>query len=310
VDAKLTIPRARLHQGLTEIKVVCYNAEGGRGQAETSVEFYDAARGKPDLYALCVGINNYRKIKGFGPEIKDLRLAVKDAEVMAEVFRQHTESRTFRHSRVDLVPQKEASAGEILRRLEALGKKVKPDDWLVVFLSGHGRSDDEPGSFAYICANSDRRDSKSQLGAAALHRALAGIRCRKLILLDACRSGDVKSPPDRDLSRDGGDFLIFTACKGYQSALEPKAAAVRPGGKLLDHGLFTQGLLAALGEPAKVGKDGRQAPITARELADTVSATIEELLGPGSQDTQEPDFLPERARMPRVRVLSRPRGGP
>ena len=66
----------------------------------------------------------------------------------------------------------------------------------------------------------------------------------------------VKRP--RSMNRDGVKFLIFTACKPDQAALEPAPAALKANRGLRPHGLFTAALLEALGHPDEIGKAGRQ----------------------------------------------------
>jgi hypothetical protein len=95
-------------------------------------------------------------------------------------------------------------------------------------------------------------------------------------------------------------FLIFAASKPNQVALEPIPATG------MKHGLFTQGLLAALGtsERGKAGK--RPTTVTAREMQQKISSTIKELLPrlKMADDDQIPDFDP--GMMPAIKVLCRP----
>jgi hypothetical protein len=134
-----------------------------------------------------------------------------------------------------------------------------------------------------------------------LYDVLAGIRCRKLIILDTCRSGDVASNPVRDLTRDGVPLLIFSSCERSQESLEPKP-------KFGKHGLFTQSLLLALKESAGKGKLRTKA-VTARELAASIRDTLPKLLKELDQDVnvQTPVFYPSReSRDFGLAVLCRP----
>src|SRR5207249_943105 len=109
---------------------------------------------------LCVGINDYSKVKGLA--FADLRCSRNDAEEMKLVLEQHAGSRLYRDADVRLVAQQKATAAEILGQLKGVAKKAKPGDWLVVFLSGHGSAEMEtseackPGSFFFVCADTDR----------------------------------------------------------------------------------------------------------------------------------------------------------
>ena len=287
---RLAIKRSELRHGRNRLTLQAYNAEGGRGQDVLEVEYKPGGRPVRTLWGLCVGINDYTRVKGY--TFADLRCSKNDAEEMREVLEQHGISELYREARVKLVPQEKATAAQIRARLRELGAKARPDDWLVLFLSGHGyarmRSADdyEPGSFFYLCADSDRRKPSTQLSSKDLYDALTKIRCSKLVILDCCHSGDVKEyvTPLRALSREGVPFLILSSCKINQSSYEPRK------GK---HGLFTQSLLEAIGD-ASSGKGKKRAnPLTGKEVGDALARRLAILLekyGLDSED-QTPEFL-------------------
>lgn len=308
VSATLTVPGAQLRQGRNRVKVVCFNAKGARAEQALDVDYQDTARKRGSLYGLCVGINDYSRVTAGGARagVSSLRFAGPDAEVIKAVLDQQAGSRLYDRSEVTLLPAARATAAEIKARLEALGKKVGRDDWLVLFLSGHGVATHEPGSFRYLCVDSDVNKPATGLQADEIHRILGDIPCRKLILLDTCRSGSVASSPIRDLNKDGVEFRIFSACKPHQDAIEPTPAALARQGKLDPHGLFTQALLGALGKP-EAGRRGRPEPMTDRELADAIRREMRALLSLVEQPptAQEPEFYPRREEMSGLPVLSR-----
>jgi hypothetical protein len=306
IETRIVVPRSRLRQGVNELTLAAFNAAGGRGEDRLIVEFSDKARTKPTLYALCVGINDYSQVMPG----KNLACPKRDAEVLANVFEQHAGSRLFRHSKVALLTERKATASEITGRLRELAQTARPDDCLVVFLSGHGQTTNTqhayaPGSFQYVCADSDPNRDHTLLPASRLYDLLSRIPCRKLVLLDCCHSGAVISSPIRDLNREGAKFLIFSACKPEQDAIEPNLNETKkvPGLRDLKHGLFTEGILAAVGGPGRNSAKGRQQAVTARVLAGTIRHRIAELLPKlqKSADAQTPVFEP--VEMPAVNVL-------
>src|SRR5262249_51788609 len=157
------------------------------------------------LYALCVGINDYSKVKGYS--FADLRCSRNDAEEMKRVFEQHAGSKLYKKAVVRLIPQDKATAAEIVKQIKELGKQAKAGDWFVVFLSGHGSAEMETaetckaGSFFYLCADTDKNRAATHLTSKKLYDALTAIPCSKMVILDCCHSGDVASNPARDLSR-------------------------------------------------------------------------------------------------------------
>jgi hypothetical protein len=302
--ARLVIPRSELRYGRNTLTLQAYNVEGGRGEARAAIDYTSGARPVSVLRALCVGINDYSRVKGYS--FADLRCSKNDAEEMKEVLAQHNGSKLYEKAEVTLIPQDRATASTILAELGKLARGARPDDWLVVFLSGHGfaksKSADEyePGSFFYLCTDTDRKKPATQLSSKLLYEALAGINCAKMLILDCCHSGDVASNPLRDLSREGVPFLILSSCKNDQSALEPK----NPGKG--EHGLFTQCLLEAIGD-ARSGKGRRVYPISGSQIRTTILRRLPELLQKYKADPEDqiPEFLlPEL--YARREVLCRP----
>jgi hypothetical protein len=138
------------------------------------------------------------------------------------------------------------------------------------------------GKFFYLCSDSDVARPETLLTSQKLYTLLARIRCRKLLILDACRSGDVAS----NLTREGVPLLVFASCAATQQAFEPT-----PGyGK---HSLFAQCLFDALGsgfETADANKDG---VLDLRELASYVSKRLPEILRElAPEGKQTPVFYP------------------
>jgi WD40 repeat protein len=304
IEARVTIPRSELRYGRNALTLQAYNVEGGRGQATAVVDYTSGPRPVSVLRALCVGINDYSRVKGYS--FADLRCSKNDAEEMKDVLAQHNGSKLYQKAEATLIPQEKATASTILAALSKLAKGARPDDWLVVFLSGHGYAkmksgdDYEPGSFFYLCTDTDRKKPATQLSSKLLYEALAGIKCAKMLILDCCHSGDVASNPLRDLSREGVPFLILSSCKNDQSALEPK----NPGKG--EHGLFTQCLLEAIGD-ARAGQGRRFYPISGNQIRTAIVRRLPELLQKYNADPEDqvPEFLlPDRDA--RREVLCRP----
>jgi WD40 repeat protein len=299
--AEVEIPLARLRRGVNEVTVTSFNAEGGRGEDDAVFEFSDKTRAKPTLYALCVGISDYSRQR-----VRNLPFAKHDAIALADVFKQHKASGLFGDSKVELIRDDEATTSAILSRLRKLAAKAGPDDLFVLFLSGHGDAKNTggvyvPGSFYYVSADADVQSGKG-LQADLIHNELRALRCRKLILLDACHSGAIVSDPVTSINRDGAKFLIFSACKPHQESAEPDQEAIKkvkdidPEVKKLRHGLFTEGVLTALGRPESIGKGGRRTPVRANEMATTIEQVVGRLLRKLRADPngQTPVFEPPR----------------
>jgi WD40 repeat protein len=295
----VTVPAHMLRTGPNQVKAIGFNREGGRAEAAVVVRFEDAARPKPTLRALCVGVNYENR--------KDrLNCPVDDAKVMAEVFRQQGSTALFQKSDVKLALEKDATRDGILSRLKELGEGAAADDWLVLFLAGHGLQgkEHEDDVFRFQCIDFDGSDEKKLLTDDDLRQALGRIRCNKLIFLNACYAGNATSSSIRALIKDGGEFRIFSATKPGHPAHELTPGAAARGRA---HTLFTRCLLEALGEPAK-GAAGRPRRIRDHQLAAALERRMRLLLKEMGKlpDEQEPTFYPDRESMKGTPLLAVP----
>jgi hypothetical protein len=124
-----------------------------------------------------------------------------------------------------------ATSQHILTALNALKDKVKPDDYTIVYFSGHGGVG--AGNRFEFCAY-DRNLNWSEIQC-----ALSGLPGTVIVILDACHSGAVTS---------GNHLIVFSASLRDQCSL---------GGADKDHNsLYTQFLLEALNGQADMNRDG------------------------------------------------------
>jgi WD40 repeat protein len=259
---RVTIPRSHLRRGQNTVIVRVFNEAGGRGEGTAVTDFTPPGKAKPTLHALCVGINKYNS-----DELVDLLCPRTDAAEMAELLRQHERCGEFDRADVlPAIPEAEITARRILAELKKLAGRAKPDDWLVVYLSGHGAVEfakeaggrlvkgpdgkplPVPGSYFYPCRGYDPKKPATRLTSRDLFAALARADCRKLIILDTCHSGAATLIPSdvaRDVSRDGMRFCVISSCQPDKEALEPRV----PGGKFRN-GFFTHALLELLTRPS------------------------------------------------------------
>jgi WD40 repeat protein len=276
---RFIVPRGELRRGSNHVTVQCYNEQGGRGQFSIDVNFNDGTKIQRDLHALCVGISNYSGVRGW-PQLKSLNFPSDDAAEIDRILRQHSGTPLYKNTDVAKpLLDKKATQDAIVEQLKAFKGKVKRDDWFILFLAGHGAATEkgadgyEPGSFFYLCADSNRKVPGSVLTSRELYKHLAEIPCRKMVILDTCHSGDVASNPVRDLMRDGIPWLIFSSCDPKQSSNEPKE---RTGD--IRHGLFTECILETISSSDKAAGKRRQKLVTAGSLANAIQLKLPKLL--------------------------------
>jgi uncharacterized caspase-like protein len=158
-----------------------------------------------------------------------------------------------------------------------LTRRPRPDDLLVVFLSGHGVRDDVNDRYYFVTAEAEFAAIRAQQYADCLSfedfSALANIPCRKLLILDTCHSGAVQ-PLRQDTLKSAlralqDDIVVtFTASEGAQEAVEE-------GQRQL--GRFTFRLLEALQGSADAGNEGnRDGLVSLNEVAHYVRQKVVE----------------------------------
>ena len=192
--------------------------------------------------------------------------------------------------------------GRIAEQIRETGRLARRDDWFILFLSGHGAAREKgedgylPGSFFYVCADSDLDKSATLLTSRQLYEILAEIKCRKLLILDTCHSGDVASNPVRDLMRDGIAWLIFSSCDPKQQSNEPAKGIGR-----VRHGFFTECILETIKPAANAGGRRRLQLITAGqvvlqddELAPQLVRNDADMVGSGAGAVKEKADLGRR----------------
>ena len=256
VSAKWTI--SNLPGGKLELKVLARCPDVTGLSAHRVVNVPQNAKNRPVLHVVSVGINYAGKANLALDCPKNDALAVSSAFSDActgadNLFRQERPAQQLL--------EKDATTKGVLAALGKIRKEVKPQDLVVFFYAGHGVRDGK--DFYLLTYDADLKNlAKTALSGEKLRDRLADFPCQVLILLDACHSGAAVrglvgfKPATDDASRQLADeecgATLLAAAMGYEKALEPAH------GK---NGLFTQGLIKALGKTKELPhnhRDGRQ----------------------------------------------------
>jgi WD40 repeat protein len=262
---KMAIPPELFRNGQNQVSVLTFNGAGGRAEDVRVVRNpIDSVR--PNLLTLAVGINDYtdhRKISTGARSFGDLRSAVNDAQQLNGNFEKFLGAeKYFPEGTTALRVNANASRSELLKQLALYQKNAKPNDWLIVFFAGHGdlilpgetkgnilpdTKDGRRGAFAgnsgvfFMCGPnySPLKPTETGLSSEELYEALAKINCRKLVLLDACHSGQASDANmlRRFIPTSQGP-MVMAACEQGELSYEDPA---------FGHGLFTYAILEALG---------------------------------------------------------------
>jgi WD40 repeat protein len=299
VEERLTIPPELFRAGDNRLVVQTFNPAGGRAE-DVQVVRNPAAEKPPALLGLAVGINNYadhRKAVGGARAFGDLIGARADARDFKDRLLAYAgPKRYFPEGRIELRVDADATRAKLTADLKALADGVKPDDLLVVFFAGHGdappgKRPADPGSFVFCCPDySPQKPGDTAVSAEELFDALAGVNCRKVVFLDACRAGRAtEANVLRRLVPEGQGPVVIASCGPGEDSFEDQK---------FGHGLFTVAILDALDKDkdfdrADYNSDGVISP---GELFDYVSARLPGLLRATGRkpDAQVPICFPRQ----------------
>lgn len=233
---------------------------------------YKSAK-KPVLYALVIGINEYKNPK------LTLKYAAADAKLFADTLHE-TAGRLFDKVNITrLTTRDTASKNSILKELQKY-KNLNPDDVFAFYVASHGTVDD--GQYYLITSNvgalSTDKLKADAITQKELREAIANVpTAKKFIVIDTCNAGKLgeqlqvamltrgmnEDTAMKILSRAVGSTII-SASTSLQEALE--------GYK--DHGLFTYVLTEGMRGKADVSRSGF---VKTSDLANYVEETVPEI---------------------------------
>jgi len=262
----------KLTSGVNTIRAIAFNGDNSMQSNDAlhtiTASFKSITR--PSLYAMVIGINEYKN-----PKLQ-LNFAVADAGLFADTLKKGAASLFDKVVVKTLLTKEDTTRENILRELKGM-QSLNPDDLFVFYVASHGTVDD--GEYFLITSNVGstntpklRADAISQN---ALKELVANIPAtKKLIVIDTCSAGKLgdaiqtamltrgmsEDTAMKVLSRAVGS-TILSASTSVQEALEGYQG----------HGLFTFVLSEGLNGKADKSKSGY---IKTTELADYVDNEV------------------------------------
>src|SRR6185437_2289288 len=243
------------------------------------------------LYVLAIGVSQYRQ-----PEFR-LANAANDARAVGDLLRKPTPP-VYDAADVATLLDDEATAPNITQALQRIAAKARPQDIVVVFLSGHGEAVDGKYFFAPVdfasghperlaAAKADpSREAEiidelfrlDGIGEAQLFPLLAKIQGNLLLVLDTCYSATLatrdaveqKARNETVANSVGHEIGRFILAGARSHALDSNGDSASAGQQ---HGLFTTYLLKGLDGEADLQHNGR---INVAELLKIGRATCRE----------------------------------
>lgn len=260
----------------TDILVFASNRNGVSAPATVHVHWedplWDQQLQRPKLYVLAVGISKYAL-----PE-QNLTFPAKDAEDFVAALRQGSGS-LYRDVEVHMILDDKAGRDEILEGLDWLRHQVTHRDVAVLFLAGHGVTDDD-GTYYFLPWGGDPDHLKrSGVIYHEIRNTLTALPGKALLFIDTCHAGNVLGSSARragnsdmaaminELTSAENGVIVFSASTGRQYSLENPAWG---------NGAFTKALVEGLKGAADYRRTGR---ITYKMLDVYVSERVKTLTG-------------------------------
>ncbi len=231
--------------------------EGNRASEPASLRLrWDGAKPGQEslkrLRALFVGVNDYAS-----PKLSKLRFAAKDAADLAAFFKAQAGKS---YSKVEAQVMTDAKRADVVRGLVWLQKDSEEGDINLLFLAGHGTTD-EQHQFHFMAADSEPDELRATaVTSDEILRTIRNLKGTRIVMLDACRSGAgataaaLAAPSPVDMNRAPNEIgdkslgvLLYASAQGRQYSFEHADWG---------NGAFTRAMLEGLGGAADGGKLG------------------------------------------------------
>jgi hypothetical protein len=212
---------------------------------------------KPNLHMVSVGISKY-------VDIAPLKCAHKDAMDMANLF-QAQQGKQFGQVQVTQLIDNQATWANIKNALHGVASKVTADDYVIVYMAGHGGKGPNHPEYSYCAFDTN-------LGWSEIQQSLAQVPCKVIVILDTCQAGHASG---------GNNLVVFCGSLAHQGGGEDQSE--------FGNGYFTKTLIEALKGSADVNHDGI---VTMQETEFFVAGKLTQMTGGQQSSTVLPTALP------------------
>jgi WD40 repeat protein len=311
---RVTIPADLLRCGDNRLSLQATSSQGLVRTVDQIVVRKEGRPRTPRLFLLQVAVADYAKVKvprniAF-PNLPSVKV---DLELVKEAWKKQEKTLFEQVEVVDLV-NSQVTPAALEQQFQAIARKARPDDLLVLFLNGHGFTQlvkaglgtVKEGTFVFLGPRFDwERPAETGITADLLYRGVTSIPCRKLVLLSACHAGDAlqRTPrePVRDLMPGGVGPIVLSAAQHSESAFADD----------FEGSLFARAIVEALDHKLLEASHGK-AELDTVDLVAYVQRRVAAMLAeaqrtkaapPGS--TQTPVAFPEPVRMERFLLARR-----
>ena len=282
-----------LTQHVSQVGLIAWSGGFSSQAAQVTVTWDGAPEVSRKLYALVVGVSNY------ADPAMTLKYAAKDATDFAKALADQM-GHYYADVQARVLTDRAVTRVSILEGLEWLEKMAKnPNDVSVLFLAGHGMTDEKQTYWFYTSDSSDDNVRFNGVSQDEIRKSLQDLQGKVLWFLDTCHAGTAAKRPPVDMNvlvntvsaSENGGIVVFASSTGRQVSIEAGD---------LGNGAFTKAVV----EGIDLGKAALgNGFITTSTLDSYVVQRVEEFTG--NQQTpvmerppEEPDFAIAQAQKP------------
>ncbi len=243
------------------------------------------------LHFLGVGVSQYAQANALKLRwrLDQLSYCHKDVQKVAQALKKLPRGRyQIRPQNIRVLPNQLGTTAAVTAELVRLAQVAKPDDLVLVMLSGHGMGP-SPGVNQFVFVTFDTKVNLEATGLtrSTLQEHLSQLSCPSAVLLDTCRAG-AAGRADAHIKALGGFQLgpqILASCGQDDNSLEVHAHQILRPVDRDPGGIFTLELVRLLANPP--GK-----PLTLLSLFEQLREKFDRVDGSVLGDYQLPPQVP------------------
>lgn len=243
-DVERTGPvQVTLTQHVSEFGLIAWSGDLSSQAAHIQVTWDGAPEVTRKLFALVIGVSNY------ADPAMTLKFAAKDAGDFATALAAQ-KGLYYTDVQTRVLTNPDVTRASVIEGLQWLAKMAtNPNDMSVLFLAGHGMTDNEQTYWFYTSDSNDGNVLINGVSQDEFRKLLQGIPGKVLWFLDTCHAGAAakRSPVDMNVlvnavrASENGGIVVFASSTGSQVSVESAD---------LGNGAFTKALV----EGIKLGK--------------------------------------------------------
>ena len=238
-----------LTQHVSQVGLIAWSGNLASQAVQVKITWDNAPDAVRKLYALIVGVSNY------ADPAMALKYAAKDANDFAKALADQ-KGRYYADVEVRVITDRDVTRANLIEGLQWLEKKATdPNDVSMLFLAGHGMTDEKQTYWFYT---SDANDDNIRIRGVSqdeLRRSLQSLQGKVVWFLDTCHAGSAAKRSRVDVNilvntvsaSENGGIVVFASSTGRQVSVESAD---------LGNGAFTKAVVEGMLGRANLLGDG------------------------------------------------------